>query len=136
MRSFTALAAIAFVLASPAFAAGSAPPASNYRFELAGSPQPAAAGQHVVSVRLVGASNKVIIGATITQAKLDMGPENMAAMTAQVREMTDTVRGIYSFSFDDSAVWKWKGDWALTLTAKVPGSPQAVTGRIIFHAGT
>ncbi len=134
-----AAAALTMATALPALAAGTTVKTAvqGYRFELAGPAHPAATGKHAVSVRLVGVTDgKPVSGAIVMQTRLDMSPENMATMTAPVREMTDSAPGVYSFSFDDRAVWKWKGDWALTVTAKVPGSPQTVTGRVVFHAGT
>ncbi|MDE2135698.1 MAG: FixH family protein [Alphaproteobacteria bacterium] len=131
---FKAAAVVVFLAGVSPAVAGSA---QGYRFELAGPAAPAGAGQHSVSVRLIRASDgKPVSGATFTGTRLDMGPENMASMTAPVREIPNSASGVYSFSFDDAAVWKWKGDWALSLTAKLPGAPQAVSGRIIFHAGT
>lgn len=125
-----------------AIAAGLAPAASgqsatrSYRFELAGAAKATGAGKHIVSVRLVGASdNKFVVGAAIVQTRLDMSPENMASMIAPLKVQPASAPGIYSFAFDDSAVRKWQGKWALTLTAKVPGDPRPVTGRITFQAG-
>lgn len=111
-----------------------------YRFVLVGAPKALGTKQHVVTVRLLeamqGMPDMPVSGATITTIRLDMGPANMASMTAPVREIPNGTPGLYSFSFDDAAVWKWKGDWALSLTAKIPGASQPVSGHIVFHAGT
>lgn len=134
----TAAAALMVAAASPAFAAGAPDKstAQSYRFELVGPPQPAGAKQHAVSVRIIRSlDNKPVVGAAVTSIRLDMGPENMAAMATPVRKIPDSAPGIYSFSFDDSAVWFEPAKWALTITAKVQGETKPVTGNVVFQAG-
>lgn len=137
MSTMLKTAAAAVLLASITSADAAAKPTSqSYRFELVGSPTPAGAKQHAVSVRIVRTSdNKAVAGATITSVRLDMGPENMAAMTAPVREIPDTAPGTYSFSFDNGVVWAERAKWALTITATVKGEPKPVTDSVIFQAG-
>lgn len=129
-------AAVAVLLAgaSPTLAAPATTQA--YRFALAGPAVPAGVKRHAVSVRIVhAADNKPVVDATITSAQLDMGPENMASMTAPVREIPDTRPGVYTFSFDDNMVWAERAKWALTITAKVKGQSKPVIGSVIFQAG-
>lgn len=131
----TAAAAVLLASATPADAA-TKPTSQSYRFELVGPPTPAGTKQHAVSIRIVRTSdNKPLAGTAITSVRLDMGPENMAAMTAPVREIPDTAQGTYSFSFDDSMVWAERVKWALTITATVKGEPKPITGSVIFQAG-
>ncbi len=129
-------AAIAVLLAgtSPALAASAV--TQPYRFELTGPAISAGAKQHTISVRIIRFSdNKPVAGAAITSMRLDMEPENMASMTASVRETPNTTPGVYSFSFDDNMVWAERAKWALTITAKVKGESKPVTGSIVFQAG-
>lgn len=126
-------AAVAAMLAGapPALAATQA-----YRVELAGPVIPAGAKQHAVSVRIIhSADNKPVVGAAVTSARLDMSPENMASMTAPVRETPDTKPEVYTFTFDDNMVWAERAKWALTITAKVQGESKPVTGSVVFQAG-
>ncbi len=129
-------AAVAVLLAgaSPTFAAPAT--AQAYLFELTGPAVPAGVKQHDISVRIVhAADNRPVVGAVITAVRLDMGPENMASMTAQVWETPDTKPGVYTFSFDDDMVWAEHAKWALTVTAKVKGESKPVTGSVVFQAG-
>ena len=142
---FSSIAATAFLIAGtlPGHAAGKVVPASSqpaagqtYRFEMADAPESAGEGKHVISVRLIrAADNKPVAGAVIIQTRLDMSPENMSSMTAPLKPVLARVSGIYSFVTDDSKFWKWKGKWALSLTAKVQGEPRPVTGSVVFQAG-
>ncbi|MDE2185048.1 MAG: FixH family protein [Alphaproteobacteria bacterium] len=139
---FTMLKAVAAALTiasvSPAFAVGVPVKAAtpSYRFELVGPAQPAGAKQHAISVRIIRSlDNKPVIGAAVTSVRLDMGPENMAAMTAPVKQLPNSAAGVYSFSFDDGAVWFERAKWALTITATVQGERQPVIGSVVFQAG-
>ena len=114
-------------LPSTAFAAG----ASDYRFELAEAPQKTAPGVNTVSVRLVHVPDgKPVSGAVIIQTRADMGPERMAAMTAPVKALPATTPGIYRFQIDFGPVWNKRGEWALTLAAKVQGETETVRGSV------
>ncbi len=133
-----AAAALAIAAVPPASAAGVPVKAAtpSYRFELAGPAQPAGPKQHAISARIIRSSDKIpVAGAVITSVRLDMGPENMASMTAPVKQLPNSAPGVYSFTFDDSAVWSERAKWALTITAKVQGEPQPITGSIIIQAG-
>lgn len=129
-------AAVSALLAGVSPAVAGSATADGYRFELTGPAVPAGAGQHSVSVRLLRASDsKPVSGAAITNIRLNMGPENMASMTAPVQETPNTQPGVYTFSFDDSMVWAERAKWALTITAKARGESKPVTGSVIFQAG-
>lgn len=104
----------------PAFAK-----AGDYRFELAGRPQPNGGGD-IVQVRLVHASDsKPVPDAVIFESSADMGPMGMATMTAPVRAMPPK-GGLYSFAVEPGMT----GTWALHLAAKVQGEPETVRGTI------
>ena len=117
--------ALAFTLAAAPSGLLAAP--QDYRFELAGTPQPAAGGKSLVSVRLVRTTdNKPVTDAVVFEAKADMGPANMAVMTAPVRPMP-AKDGLYRFEVEPSMA----GPWALNLAAKVQGEAETVRGSVV-----
>src|SRR3954470_24453134 len=133
------LAAAILLAASPAFAAdnmgmamsGPKPsaPSSNYRFELAGPAKSAGAGKSIVAVRLLH-DGKPVAGAIIIQSRADMGPINMASMTAPVEPLGEKPAGTYSFEVSNGPVWNKPDNWALSFGAKVQGVSQTVTGSV------
>lgn len=130
----SAAAATFLAGASPALATSAMSEA--YRFELVGSAVPTGPKQHAISVQIVRSSdNRQAMGAAVISVRLDMGPENMASMTAPIREIPNTAPGVYTFSFDDNMVWTERAKWALTITAKVKGKSKPVTGSVIIQAG-
>jgi hypothetical protein len=97
---------------------------TDYRFELAGKPQPSAT-KDIVQVRLLRiADGKPVPDAVIFESKADMGPAGMATMTAPVKSLP-AKGGIYSFEVEPGMA----GTWALHLAAKVQGEPETVRGR-------
>ena len=83
-----------------------------------------------LDVRLIGTDGKPVSGkVTVTQTRLDMGPDNMAAMTTAVRPVATTQAGVTSFQAELSA-----GRWALNISANVAGLSQPVTGQVVFTA--
>ena len=56
------------------------------------------------------------------RTRLDMGPDNMADMTAQHQTIPATEVGVYRFKADLTMA----GGWALRLMAKVPGEAETV----------
>jgi predicted metal-binding membrane protein len=103
---------------------------NEYRFELvdarAGVPETT-----TVAVSLVRASdNKPVYGATIVEAKTDMGPAGMAEMSGKVTPVASDHQGLYRFSIETGMAGKWE----LVLTAKVSGKVAPVTGKVIYNA--
>ena len=90
------------------------------------------AGQNVrLTVRLMDANSNVIAAPiTVTSTRLDMGPENMATMTAPLRPVPSTEPGTLAFETDLTMA----GRWALTISATVEGYPEPVAGTVIFTA--
>ncbi len=89
LRMQSVLRVLAAALSVAAFTSGTfahaLAAASDYRFELAGKPS-AKAGVSTVLVRLVHVPDrKPVTGAIIIQTRADMGPEQMATMTAPVK---------------------------------------------------
>jgi predicted metal-binding membrane protein len=103
---------------------------NEYRFEVVDAPT-WVPDTTTVAVRLVHASdNKPVYGATMVEAKTDMGPAGMAEMSGKVRPAASDHPGLYRFSIETGMAGKWE----LVLTAKVPGEVAPVTGKVIFDA--
>lgn len=99
--------------------------ATDYRFELVGTPQ-LVAKKDIVHVRLVRiADGKPVPGAVIFESKADMGPAGMPTMPAPVRALPPK-DGLYVFEVDPAMA----GTWALHLAAKVQGEAETVRGTL------
>ena len=102
---------------------------ADYRYELAGPVQSGGAGKSIVSVRLLH-DRKPVTGAIIIQSRADMGPIGMAAMTAPIKLLGEKPPGTYRFEVSNGPVWKKPDNWALSLSAKVQGVAQTVSGSV------
>lgn len=103
---------------------------NEYRFEVVDAPT-GAPGTTTVAVSLVHAPDKEPVdGATIVEAKTDMGPAGMAEMSGKVTPVASDHPGLYRFSIETGMAGKWE----LVLTAKVPGETAPVTGKVIYDA--
>jgi predicted metal-binding membrane protein len=103
---------------------------NEYRFEVVDGPT-GVPGTTTVAVRLVrGSDNKPVDGATIVEAKTDMGPAGMAEMSGKVTSVASDHPGLYRFSIETGMAGKWE----LVLTAKVPGETAPVTGKVFYDA--
>jgi hypothetical protein len=115
--------ALAVVLPSATLAA-----AADYRFELVDA-QSVAPGNTEVTVRLVHLTdNKPVPGAVIFLSKVHMGPSGMGEMIGKATAGTVARPGEYRFRTETDMA----GTWALTLSAKVQGEAQTVTGAVSF----
>jgi Cu(I)/Ag(I) efflux system membrane fusion protein len=65
---------------------------------------------------------------TVTSKRLDMGPDGMESMTAPLKQVAATTPGVVAFETDIPMA----GRWALTITAKVDGQPEPVSGTVVF----
>lgn len=125
VRGAPALALGLAVLSGIAPSTTSAAP-RDYRFELVGKPQPARGGKSVVQVRLVRLPDgKPVADAVVFEAKADMGPADMAAMTAPVRVLPPQ-GGVYRVEVEPGMA----GPWAIHLAAKVQGEAETVRGSV------
>ena len=132
MRTFrvaTRAAALVLVAAGVAIAAPAQAlaAATDYRFELVGSP--VKSGKVIlIKVRLIHVPDgKPMPGAIITQTKLDMAPQGgMASMTAPAKAAGAPEAGIFQVEAEPEMA----GNWALHLSAKVQGERDTVTGTI------
>jgi len=88
-------------------------------------------GDAVVSVKLVHKpSGRNIPDAVIFAKRLDMGPDQMEAMTTPLELVPSTEPGIYRFKADLTMA----GQWALSLGAKVQGEEGTVESKLILKA--
>ena len=106
--------------------AGASAAASDYRFELASTPQ-AGGGKSIVAIKLTHTSDgKTVPGAVIIQTRADMAPDGMKEMTAPVKALPPKEPGVYSFEVEPGMA----GNWMLTLAAKVQGEAETVRGSV------
>lgn len=84
-----------------------------------------------VAVRLVHkATGKPVTDAVLFRTRLDMGPDDMAAMTAKHVSMPSSEPGVYRFKADLTMA----GGWAFRIMAKVQGETDTVQGVVVFKA--
>jgi YtkA-like len=82
-----------------------------------------------VAVRLLHKpSGKPVADATIVQTRLDMAPDGMPSMTTAIAALPSPEPGVYAFK----APLTMAGRWLLTISGKVQGEPETVTGKVIF----
>ena len=100
--------------------------ARDYRFEAAGPPVKSGKAT-VVKIRLVHIPDgKPVPGAVIFQTRFDMGPEGMATMTAPAKLVRSSDANLYQVQLEP----QMGGNWALSLSAKVQGETETVTGSV------
>jgi hypothetical protein len=75
-------------------------------------------------------SGRPIPDAVIFAKRIDMGPEDMAAMTAPLEPLPSTEPGVYRFKTELTMA----GNWALSLGAKVQGETGTVENKHILKA--
>ncbi len=123
-RNSVKIAALTALFLTAPLASRAAP--ADYRFELAGQPEKTSTAM-LVKVRLVSvAGEKPVSGVEIVGARLDMGPDGMAAMTAPVKALPLTDPEVFQFEAQPTMA----GNWGLTLSAKVPGESEPITGTV------
>lgn len=123
-------AAVVLILGASFSAASAWAGASDYVFEAVQRDVKTGTVRDI-AVRLVHKSGgHPVAGAVIFQTRLDMGPDNMAAMTSAIAPIVSSEPGIYRFRAD----FTMAGRWALTLAAKVQGEPETVKGTVEFQA--
>jgi hypothetical protein len=65
-------------------------------------------------------------GAVIFQTRFDMGPDGMASMTAPAKLVRSSDANLYQVELEP----QMGGNWALSLSAKVQGETETVTGSV------
>lgn len=122
-------AAVVFV-ALAVIVTGCGPKKSPYAFSAVTS-EITMDGEAVVDVRLVHEpTGKAVENAVIFETRFDMSPEAMGAMTAPVEAQGSPAPGVYRFKVAPTM----EGRWALTLSAKVQGVDETITGTVVVTA--
>jgi hypothetical protein len=104
--------------------------AADYAFEPVNVHVKNGAGSELAVRLLHKPTGKPVPNAVLFRTRLDMGPDNMAEMTAQHRAIPAPEPGVYRFKADLTMA----GGWALRLMAKVPGEAETVQGTVQFQA--
>ena len=123
--STAALAATLSLAASAAMAG-----AGDYAFEPV-TPQMRKGEDVTLAVRLTNKqTGKPIPDAVIFKSRLDMAPDGMAEMESAVAPLPSREPGVYAFKTD----LPMAGRYQMTLSVKVQGEPETVTGKVIVTA--
>jgi hypothetical protein len=128
ISKFSSVAAltVALALVSSAAQAG----ASDYAFEPINAEMKK--GDDVtVAVRLINkATGEPVSDAVIFKTRVDMAPDGMAEMESPIAPLPSKESGVYSFKTD----LPMAGRYLVTLSAKVQGEPETVTGKVVIKA--
>ena len=122
----TAALAATLSLAASAALAG----AGDYSFEPV-NPEMKKGDDVTLAVRLTNKkTGKPVAGAVIFKTRVDMAPDGMAEMQSQVAPLPSKEPGIYAFKTD----MPMAGRYQVTLSAKVQGEAETVTGKVVVTA--
>ncbi|MBB4379188.1 FixH family protein [Bradyrhizobium sp. SBR1B] len=122
----TAALAATLSLAASAAMAG----AGDYAFE-AVTTQMEKGDDVTLSVRLTNKqTGKPVADAVIFKTRVDMAPDGMAEMESAVAPLPSKEPGVYAFRTD----LPMAGRYQVTLSAKVQGESETVTGKVIVTA--
>ncbi|GLR95607.1 MULTISPECIES: FixH family protein [Bradyrhizobium] len=125
-RFSAAALAATLSLAAPAAMAG----AGDYVFEPV-SPEMKKGDDVTLAVRLTNKqTGKPVSDAVIFRTRVDMAPDGMAEMESAVAPLPSREPGVYAFKTD----LPMAGRYQVTLSAKVQGEPETVTGKVIVKA--
>jgi hypothetical protein len=123
--SAAALAATLSLAASAAMAG-----AGDYAFEPV-NPEMKKGDDVTLAVRLTNKqTGKPVPDAVIFKTRVDMAPDGMAEMESAVAPLPSREPGVYAFRTD----LPMAGRYQVTLSAKVQGEPETVTGKVIVKA--
>lgn len=121
--------ATAVALALLPLATGARADIKDYEIQLV-EPQ-LKAGEAVVAVRIVHKpTGKPVPDAVIFSKRLDMAPDNMAAMVSPLEPLPAAEPGIYRFKTNLSMA----GRWQLSVAAKLQGEDGTLQSRLIVKA--
>ncbi len=125
-RFTTAALAATLSLAASAAMAG----AGDYAFEPVNA-QMKKGDDVTLSVRLTNKqTGKPVADAVIFKTRVDMAPDGMAEMESAVAPLPSQEPGVYAFRTD----LPMAGRYQVTLSAKVQGEAETVTGKVIVTA--
>lgn len=123
--STAALAATLSLAASVAMAG-----ASDYAFEPV-NPEMKKGDDVTLAIRLTNKqTGKPVSDAVIFKTRVDMAPDGMAEMQSQVAPLPSKEPGVYAFKTD----MPMAGRYQVTLSAKVQGESETVTGKVVVTA--
>ena len=126
IRSTAGAAALAYAIATTFMPPAAVAAALDYRFETAGPPAKSGKAT-IVKIRLVHVPDgKPVAGAVIFRTRFDMGPDGMATMTAPAKLVRSSDANLYQVELEP----QMGGNWALSLSAKVQGETETVTGTV------
>jgi hypothetical protein len=125
---FTQIAALAATMSLAGTAAFAA--ASDYAFEPVNAEMKKGDGV-TVAVRLTNKqTGKPVADAVIIRTRVDMAPDGMAEMQSPVTALPPKEPGVYAFKTD----LPMAGHYQLSLSAKVQGEAETVTGNVVIEA--
>ena len=128
MLSRLGTAALAATIALVASAAMAGP--SDYAFEPV-NPEMKKGDDVTVAVRLTNkTTGKPVSDAVIFKTRVDMAPDGMAEMESAVSPLPSKEPGVYAFKTD----LPMAGRYQVTLSAKVQGERETVSGKVIIKA--
>lgn len=128
MLSKFSAAAVAATLSLAATAAMAG--AGDYAFEPV-NPEMKKGDDVTLAVRLTNKqTGKPVADAVIFKTRVDMAPDGMAEMESAVAPLPSREPGVYAFRTD----LPMAGRYQVTLSAKVQGEPDTVTGKVIVKA--
>jgi hypothetical protein len=104
--------------------------ASDYAFEPV-SAEMKKGDDITVSIRLKDkTSGRPVLDAVIFKTRIDMAPDGMAEMESPVTPLPSKEPGVYAFKTD----LPMAGRYQVTLSAKVQGEPETVSGKVVIKA--
>lgn len=122
----TAAVAATLSLAASVTLAG----AGDYAFEPV-NPEMKKGDDVTLAVRLTNKqTGKPVLDAVIFKTRVDMAPDGMAEMESAVAPLPSKEPGVYAFKTD----LPMAGRYQVTLSAKVQGEAETVTGKVIVKA--
>ncbi|WP_315779891.1 MULTISPECIES: FixH family protein [unclassified Bradyrhizobium] len=103
---------------------------TDYTFEPV-TPEMKKGDDVTVAIRLTNKqTGKPVADAVIFKTRVDMAPDGMADMVSDVAPLPSKEPGVYAFKTD----LPMAGRYQVTLSAKVQGEPETVTGKVIVKA--
>ena len=104
--------------------------AGDYAFEPV-KPEMKKGDDVTLAVRLTNKlTGKPVADAVIFKTRVDMAPDGMAEMESAVAPLPSKEPGVYAFKTD----LPMAGRYQMTLSVKVQGVPETVTGKVIVKA--
>src|SRR6516164_4237523 len=124
------ISAVALSMAIGVTASAAHAGAGDYAFEPV-NPEMKKGDDVTLAVRLTNKqTGKPVADAVIFKTRVDMAPDGMAEMESAVTPLPSKEPGVYAFKTD----LPMAGRYQVTLSAKVQGEPETVTGKVVVKA--